>query len=183
MTAITLTKNETIVYNIIAQETSLDDIAFIAELKMAAVYGIVSSLAKKGAAVKTESGEYVRAEGVNVELYTEKEVAPVAVQAPAEQVETADETAEEPVEPAKATEPPTKKDDHNGIDLAKFTKAGKPRVISNAARMREQIAMVKGKMDDTEAEKLLMQWAMETLGHTKQLAKSYVKTNWHRVKV
>jgi len=176
MTAIALTKNETIVYNIITQETSLDDIAFIAELKMASVYGIVSSLAKKGAAVKTESGEYVRAEGVNVELYTEKEVAPVEVQAPVELVETAEE-------PSKAVEQPTKKVGHNDIDLTKYTRAGKPRVISNAARMREQIAMVKGKMDEVEAEKLLMQWAMDTLGHTKQLAKSYVKTNWHRVKV
>ena len=179
MAAITLTKNETIVYDIISQETSLDDIAFIAELKMAAVYGIVSSLAKKGVAVKTEGGEYVRAEGVNVELYTEKEATQAVEQAPTEPVETV-------VELAEADEPttlPTKKADHSGIDLTKFTKAGKPRVISNAARMREQIAMVKGKMDDADAEKMLMQWAMETLGHTKQLAKSYVKTNWHRVKV
>lgn len=53
--------------------------------------------------------------------------------------------------------------------------------ISNAARMREQIALVKHKMDDAQAEEKLMQWAMEVLGHTKQLAKSYVRSNWDRV--
>ena len=57
----------------------------------------------------------------------------------------------------------------------------KPKKVSNASRVREQIAQVKETMSKEEAMAVVMQFCMEQLGQSKQLAKTYFTENWERV--
>lgn len=145
-------------------------IAFEADMSTEQVEQIVTSLVAQGVVEATDAlnGEFT----YNV---TDAEVDLTEV----EEVEAAQQ--EEVKEEVKSNRGRKPKEQVEDLDLNKFTKAGKPRKVSNAALMREQIAQVKGKMEYKDAEAVLMAWAMETLGHTKQLAKSYVKSNWDRV--
>lgn len=145
-------------------------IAFEADMSTEQVEQIVTSLVAQGVVEATDAlnGEFT----YNV---TDAEVELTEV----EEVESVQQ--EEVKEEVKAKRGRKPKEQTEELDLTKFTKSGKPRKVSNAALMREQIAQVKGKMEYKDAEAVLMAWAMETLGHTKQLAKSYVKSNWDRV--
>ena len=145
-------------------------IAFEADMSTEQVEQIVTSLVAQGVVEATDA--------LNDEFtytVTDAEVELTEV----EEVEAAQQ--EEVKEEVKSNRGRKPKEQVEDLDLTKFTKAGKPRKVSNAALMREQIAQVKGKMEYNDAEAVLMAWAMETLGHTKQLAKSYVKSNWDRV--
>lgn len=145
-------------------------IAFEADMSTEQVEQIVTSLVAQGVVEATDAlnGEFTyNVTDAEVELTEVEEVESV------QQEEVKDEV--------KAKRGRKPKEQTEELDLTKFTKSGKPRKVSNAALMREQISQVKGKMEYKDAEAVLMAWAMETLGHTKQLAKSYVKSNWDRV--
>ena len=148
-------------------------IAFEADMSTEQVEQIVTSLVAQGVVEATDA--------LNDEFtynVTDAEVELTEVEA-VEEVEAVQQ--EEDKEEVKSKRGRKPKEQVEELDLTKFTKSGKPRKVSNAALMREQIAQVKGKMEYKDAEAVLMAWAMETLGHTKQLAKSYVKSNWDRV--
>lgn len=63
-------------------------------------------------------------------------------------------------------------------DIEKPTKEKK---VTKASLMREEIAKLKATMAKEEAQDQIIQWAMETLGQTKQLAKVYFTENWDKV--
>ena len=73
---IKLTKNETAVYAAIETATTVDDITVIADMKKAAVLGVLASMVKKGAAQSAMDGEvkmYSRTDA-EVELHVEQVV-------------------------------------------------------------------------------------------------------------
>ena len=57
----------------------------------------------------------------------------------------------------------------------------KEKKVTKASLMREQIAAFKQTMTKEEAQAHIIQWAMETLGQSKQLAKVYFTENWYKV--
>lgn len=53
--------------------------------------------------------------------------------------------------------------------------------ITNASRVRDKIAEVKTEMSKEEAQAVVVQFCMDQLGQSKQLAKTYFMENWERV--
>src|SRR5574344_109844 len=134
---IKLTKNETAVYAAIETATTVDDITVIADMKKAAVLGVLASMVKKGAAQSAMDGEvkmYSRTEA-EVELHVEQVV---------EQPQ--DTTTEEPESKEESKEPV-----QPNLDPNKFKKDGTPRKVTNAMLIREEIAKVKETMSKEEA--------------------------------
>ena len=161
---IKLTKNETAVYAAIETATTVDDITVIADMKKAAVLGVLASMVKKGAAQSVMDGEvkmYSRTEA-EVELHVEQ-VAEQPQDIPTAEVESKEEENKEPVQPNK------------------FKKDGTPRKVTNAMLIREEIAKVKETMSKEEAIAHVIMFGMEVIGQSKQLAKKYVTENYDKV--
>lgn len=165
---IKLTKNETAVYAAIETATTVDDITIIADMKKAAVLGVLASMVKKGAAQSAMDGEvkmYSRTEA-EVELFVEQ-VAEQPQDTPTIEVESKEEESKEPVQP--------------NLDPNKFKKDGTPRKVTNAMLIREEIAKVKEIMSKEEAIAHVIMFGMEVIGQSKQLAKKYVTENYDKV--
>lgn len=62
-------------------------------------------------------------------------------------------------------------------------KSKEPKIhkITNASRVRDKIAEVKSEMSKEEAQAIVVQFCMEQLGQSKQLANTYFMENWERV--
>src|SRR5574343_277228 len=150
---IKLTKNETAVYAALSTAATAEDVAVIVEMKKAAVLGVLASLMKKEVVVAQEG------EAGKMFARTEAEVELY--------VEPAAEVKEEPKQEVK--EEPKQE--------------GKPKKVTNAMRVRDKIAEVKAHLDNAEGHAQVMQYCMEVLGQTKQLAKAYVSENWGKVKI
>ena len=160
---IKLTKNETAVYAAIETATTVDDITVIADMKKAAVLGVLASMVKKGAAQSAMDGEvkmYSRTEA-EVELFV------VQVAEQPQDTPTVEVESEEPVQP--------------NLDPNKFKKDGTPRKVTNAMLIREEIAKVKETMSKEEAIAHVIMFGMEVIGQSKQLAKKYVTENYDKV--
>lgn len=165
---IKLTKNETAVYAAIETATTVDDITVIADMKKAAVLGVLASLVKKGAAQSAMDGEvkmYSRTEA-EVELFVVQVVEQPQI-TPTAEVESKEEENKEPVQP--------------NLDMNKFKKDGTPRKVTNAMLIREEIAKVKETMSKEEAIAHVIMFGMEVIGQSKQLAKKYVTENYDKV--
>ena len=170
---IKLTKNETAVYAAIETATTVDDITVIADMKKAAVLGVLASMVKKGAAQSVMDGEvkmYSRTEA-EVELHVEQVVeqpqeTPTA-EVESKEEESKEEESKEPVQP--------------NLDPNKFKKDGTPRKVTNAMLIREEIAKVKETMSKEEAIAHVIMFGMEVIGQSKQLAKKYVTENYDKV--
>ena len=165
---IKLTKNETAVYAAIETATTVDDITVIADMKKAAVLGVLASMVKKGAAQSAMDGEvkmYSRTDA-EVELHVEQ-VVEQPQNTPTVAVESKDEENKEPVQP--------------NLDPNKFKKDGTPRKVTNAMLIREEIAKVNETMSKEEAIAHVIMFGMEVIGQSKQLAKKYVTENYDKV--
>src|SRR5574343_541792 len=167
---IKLTKNETAVYAALRTAATAEDVAVIVEMKKAAVLGVLASLMKKEVVVaqEGEAGKMFARTEAEVELYVE----------PAAEVkeEPKQEVKEEPKQEVKEQKEEKVFDNH-------LTKDGKPKKVTNAMRVRDKIAEVKAHLDNAEGHAQVMQYCMEVLGQTKQLAKAYVSENWGKVKI
>src|SRR5574343_44295 len=163
---IKLTKNETAVYAALSTAATAEDVAVIVEMKKAAVLGVLASLMKKEVVVaqEGEAGKMFARTEAEVELYVE----PAA--------EPKEEVKEEPKQEVKEQKEEKVFDNH-------LTKDGKPKKVTNAMRVRDKIAEVKAHLDNAEGHAQVMQYCMEVLGQTKQLAKAYVSENWGKVKI
>ena len=179
---IKLTKNETAVYNVIQTATAAEDIAVITEMKKAAVMGVLSSLVKKGVAIVDEQDDvklFTRTDA-EVELFQEE----VVEETVNEVEETTNEETVNEVEETTNEEPVSEAvEQKEQLDPNLFTKSGKPRKVTNAMKIREQIALVKSSMTKEEAINHVMMFGVNVLGQSKQLAKAYATENYDRVKV
>ena len=53
--------------------------------------------------------------------------------------------------------------------------------VTNASLVREQIRELKDVLSKEEVEEVVVEWCMETLGQSRQLAKTYFANNWDKV--
>lgn len=53
--------------------------------------------------------------------------------------------------------------------------------VTNASLVREQIRELKDILSKDEVEEVVVDWCMEVLGQSKQLAKTYFHNNWDKV--
>src|SRR5574343_558224 len=175
---IKLTKNETAVYAALRTAATAEDVAVIVEMKKAAVLGVLASLMKKEVVVaqEVEAGNMFARTEAEVELYVEP--AAEVKEEPKQEVkeEPKQEVKEEPKQEVKEQKEEKVFDNH-------LTKDGKPKKVTNAMRVRDKIAEVKAHLDNAEGHAQVMQYCMEVLGQTKQLAKAYVSENWGKVKI
>ena len=181
---IKLTKNETAVFNAIlatgaadadsiAYESSLSKVKVKSILKEMIEKSVVYSFDEDGAVMFDITGATVECFDESTSHLTEEVVEEVNQEAP----KVEDTKEQEPKEKK------VKKEPKEELDPTQFTKNGKPRKVTNATRVREKIAMFKSTMTKEEAEMHVVQYCMEELGQSKQLAKTYFKDNWEKVKV
>lgn len=181
---IKLNKAESEVFNAILATgaADADSIAYESSQSKVKVKSILKTMIEKSAVYSFTDGDAVMFDitGADVEMFnedtshlTEEVVEPLNT----EQLST--EVVQE-VPKAEKKEKKAKKEKED-VDLSKFTKNGQPRKVTNAMRVREKIAEVKAEMSKEEAEMTVVQFCMEQLGQSKQLAKTYFKDNYDRV--
>ena len=181
---IKLTKNESKVFEAILATgaADADSIAYESGMSKVKVKSILKDMIEKSVVYSFTQDEDVMFDitGADVEQYSE-DTTHLTVEVVDAVEEPKSEVVPEPKEnkPAKAEK--KEKEPKEELDPTKFTKGGKPRKVTNAMKVREEIAKVKASMTKEEAELVVVQFCMEQLGQSKQLAKTYFKDNYDRV--
>lgn len=181
---IKLSKAESEVFNAILATgaADADSIAYESSLSKVKVKSILKAMIEKSAVYSFTDGDAVMFDitGADVEMFNED--ASHLTEEVTEQPTTEQPTAEVvPKSEKKEKKEKKAKKEKEDIDLSKFTKNGQPRKVTNAMRVREKIAEVKAEMSKEEAEMAVVQFCMEQLGQSKQLARTYFKDNYDRV--
>src|SRR5574343_77567 len=178
---IKLTKNESKVFEAILATgaADADSIAYESGRSKVKVKSVLKDLIAKSAVYSFTQDEDVMFDitSANVEQYSED--TSHLVDEVTDEVEEQKPEIPQEAPPAKAEK--KEKAPKEELDPAKFTKGGKPRKVTNAMKVREEIAKVKSNMTKEEAEVVIVQFCMEQLGQSKQLAKTYFKDNYDRV--
>jgi len=172
---IKLTKHETEVFNAILATGSADaeSIAYESSMSVVKTKSVLKDLIEKKAVYSFDEDGTVMFDITGETVQAFDEDATFLVQEDDAQAVPATES----IEPTKKQSKPEKEQ----LDPNLFTKNGKPRKVTNAMKVREQISMLKATTSKEEAEMKIVQWCMETLGQSKQLAKTYFKDNWDKV--
>lgn len=178
---IKLNKAESEVFNAILATgaADADSIAYESSLSKVKVKSILKTMIEKSAVYSFTDGDAVMFDitGADVEMFNED--TSHLTEEVVEQPTTEQPTSE--VAPKSEKKEKKAKKEKEDIDLSKFTKNGQPRKVTNAMRVREKIAEVKAEMSKEEAEMTVVQFCMEQLGQSKQLARTYFKDNYDRV--
>lgn len=183
---IKLNKAESEVFNAILATgaADADSIAYESSLSKVKVKSILKTMIEKSAVYSFTDGDEVMFDitGADVEMFNEdtSHLTEEVVEQPTTEQPTTEQPTTEVAPKSEKKEKKAKKEKED-IDLSKFTKNGQPRKVTNAMRVREKIAEVKAEMSKEEAEMTVVQFCMEQLGQSKQLARTYFKDNYDRV--